>query len=782
MANLTEVINQSFAQYAGAVIQSRALVDVRDILKPSARQIFYSMYTHKLTSDNPTRKTTNAIGMAMVDFYIHGDASCEGIIMRAAQDFAMRYPLVDVTGNKGTLIESGNWAASRYTESRLSKIADCLFDGIKDGCISEWRDNYDNTKQYPAVLPSKGFYNICNGSMGIATAVSSSIPQYNLVEVNNALIRLLWDENAPDEEITCMPDFATGAILLNADEVRESMLNGTGKSCMLRSVIEYDEKERALVVKEIPYGVYTNTICKQLEEIINERNIGIERFNDLTGATPLIKIYLHKSANPENVLKFLYKNTSLQSYYGINFTMLENGRYPKIFTWREALLSHLAHEREVYTRSFENELDKIQKRLHIIDGIIIAIQNIERVIEIIKKSASTAAAQSALMQEFNLSDVQAKAILDIKLARLARLEVSKYVDERNALASRAEELNRILSDNNLLNKEIEKGLIAVRDKYGDARRTQVMNLSTDEDEPIERRMIVVNLTNKGTLYAYESNTLIAQKRAGKGVKVKLQKDEYIVDSVKGENDGKLLLFSNSAKVYSVALKDISLETIIYPETIIGMSADEHICNMCLLEAQHKQYIVFTTKNGLVKKSKLSDYNIRRGGVTAIKLRENDEIINISFVNDEPLGILTHNGNFLMIDTTLINAIGRVASGVQGIKLSAGDYVVCARTVPQTAIDILTCSSAAIAKISTISEYNIGTRATKGAIAQKTREDDHMACFLPLSGQEKEVILTTSTGIIKIPISQIQRSGRTTIGTQLKKLAQDETATSIAIEL
>ena len=363
MANLKTTINESFIQYSGAVLQSRALVDVRDGLKPSARQIFYSMLTRKLTHDKPYKKTANAVGMAMADFYIHGDSSCEGIIMRAGQDFAMRYPLVEVKGNVGSPIESGNWAASRYTESRLSSISNLLFTDIDKDTIIEWRNSYDNTKQYPAVLPSKGFYNLCNGTQGIGVGLASSIPQFNLKELNNALINLIQNPDCDFDDIYCAPDFATGAILLNADEVKESLRVGNGPACKLRSVVEFDTGERCLVVKEIPYSVYTNTICKQLEEIIeNEENPGIERFNDLTGATPLIKIYLTKKANPDKVLKYLYKNTSLQYYFSINMTMLDNGRFPKVFSWKEALQAHIDHEKIVYRKGFEYDLNKINHR------------------------------------------------------------------------------------------------------------------------------------------------------------------------------------------------------------------------------------------------------------------------------------------------------------------------------------------------------------------------------------------------------------------------------------
>lgn len=367
--NLTSVISESFKQYSAAVLQSRALVDSRDFLKPSTRQIFYCLHTDKFVHFKPFKKTLKGVGAAM-RLYIHGDSSCVGIMMRAGQPFAMRYPLIEIEGSYGTLSESGNYAAPRYTASRLSELSEYLFSTIDKDTIRDWRDNYDDTEQYPAILPSKGFYNLVNGTQGIGIGMASSAPQYNLVDINEALIKLLWNPSSTFEDLYCAPDFATGAILLNENEVKESMKNGQGKSCKLRSIIDYDKKDNCFVVSEIPYGVYTNTICKELELILDkEDNPGIIRFNDLTGKTPLIKIYLKKNPQINRILKYLYKNTSLQSYFGINFTMLRDGRYPQIFTWKDLLQSHIDHEKIVYRRGYEFDLNKIKARIHIIDGM-----------------------------------------------------------------------------------------------------------------------------------------------------------------------------------------------------------------------------------------------------------------------------------------------------------------------------------------------------------------------------------------------------------------------------
>ena len=785
MADMLPIIKESFGQYAGAVLQSRALVDARDCLKPSARQIFYSMFLNKLVHSKPFKKTNNAVGLAMADFYIHGDSSAEGIIMRAGQPFAFRYPLVEVEGSCGTLAESGNWAAPRYTSSRLSGISDNLFGEIEKNTISEWRDNYDDTKQYPSVLPSKGFYNIVNGTMGIGIGAASSIPQFNIKDVNEALIKLLWNPDIDDNELICMPDFATGAILLNASEVRESLKNGQGKSCILRSVVEYDEKERCLVVKEIPYGVYTNTICGQLEAIINEGGYGIDRFNDLTGEKPLIKIYLSKGASAMNVLKRLYKDTSLQYYYGVNMTMLDNGRFPRVFTWKEALQSHLNHEKEVYRKGYEYDLQKIRERLHIVEGIIIALNNIEEVIELIKSSASTAAARTALMNRFSLSEIQAKAILDIKLARLARLEVEKFLDEEEELIMKEDVILNILNNEEMFNGRVEEGFKSIIKKYADERRTQIMDLETNEedDTPIEEKTFIVNLTNKGTLFAYESTTLIAQKRGGRGVNAKLPKDEFIISSISEVNSNMLLLFSNKGKAYTILLDNIALNTPVYPQSLFTMEDNEVICNICSFDkTDSNDYIIFTTKKGMVKKSCLSEYKIKKGkGVAAIKLKEGDSIVNVGFTTKEPLGILTKNGLFVKIDTEQINPIGRMTSGVQGIKLNDGDEVVSSCLIPKDTVELVSTSMAGLAKRTSISEYPNATRATKGSAMQKLKENDKMSSFLPLNNTEKDLVVVSSKGTIKVPIVQIQQSGRSTMGTQVKKLQSNEFIQSLIVE-
>lgn len=768
--NLTPIIKDSFTQYAGAVLQSRALIDVRDGLKPSARQIFYSMLTRKLTSSNPHKKTANAVGMAMADYYIHGDSSCTAVIMRAGQPFAMRYPLVDVKGNAGSLIESGNWASMRYTESRLSKLSNILFEDIDKETIFEWRDSYDNTKQFPAVLPTKGYYNIVNGCQGIGIGMASSVPQYNLKELNTALIHLLYNPDCDFEEIYCAPDFATGAILYNEEEVKQSMKNGTGFACKLRSVVEFDAKDRCFVITEIPYNVYTNTICGELEQIIeDEKNPGIERFNDLTGKTALIKIYLSKKANPDKVLRYLYKSTSLQYYYSINFTMLDQGRHPRLFTWKEMLQAHLEHEKSVYINGFQFDRRKILARLHVIEGLMKAISMIDEVIKIIKQSADAKNASIGLQRLLSIDEIQAKAILDLKLSRLTHLDITKLETERSSLETEKERIEAILGDETLLKKEIEKGLREVAEKFGDARRTKILNISNDE-ETIEQKQLSLSFTNEGAVFVSETSTLYSQRRNGVGSKFKLDKGEFVVDTLIGNNTDEVLFFTQRGAFYHLKIGEFNIGEKQYLNSFLPINGDDEIKSATILSKDtESSNILFLTKKGILKKSALSEYNLRRNtGVQALKLDDDDLIASILILKDERVGILTEEGNFIIIETKDIRPIGRVARGVVGIKLNEGDKVVSGRVIPKETREILSVSEDGYSKRTDINEFKITGRATKGVKIQRA---NNLCDFLPLI-DSSDILVVSSTTQIRVKVEEIPILSRGTQGVKTLKLGEN----------
>lgn len=777
--NLTPIIKESFTQYSGAVLQSRALPDVRDMLKPSARQIFYCLYTDKFIHSKPFKKTLKAMGSAM-RMYIHGDSSCEGIIMRASQEFAMRYPFVEVEGSNGDLMASGNWAAPRYTSSRLSSLANYLFEDIEKETISEWRDNYDDTEQYPAILPTKGFYGIVNGGMGIGVGAAFSCPQFNLREVNEALIKLLDNPEISFEEIYCAPDFATGAILLNEDEVKESLRKGEGSACKLRSVVSFDSGERCLIVTEIPYGVYTNTICGELAKILeSEENPGIDRFNDLTKGTPIIKIYLKRAANPDKVLKYLYKNTSLQSHFGINLTMLENGRYPKVFGWKEALQAHIMHEKQVYRRGYEFDLKKIEGRIHIINGLLKCLAQIEEVIQTIKSSSSTASASKALCENFLLDEPQAKAVLDMKLSRLAHLEVEKLKNEKEKLEKEAAAIKEILNNTELFNEQLKNGWREVAKKFGDARRTKILNISTNDEEPTEVRQLILNFTNIGNIFISESSTLYTQKKGGVGTKFKLEKGEYVVSNRVGDNTDIVLFFSNRGNFYHIKMSELPVGEKIHTSGLISIHSYEEIRAATILSKKSdKKYIIFITKKGIIKKSLLNEYNIKRsGGARAIELGEDDEIVSILFTNEEPCGILTAEGNLLLTQTKDIRAIGRIAKGIKGIKLNDNDYVVSARSIPNSTKEIMSISGLGLSKKTDITEFTYTGKNTKGKKIQKIINSDFMVDFIPII-TEKEILVVSSGAQLKVSLDEITNLSRGAQGSKTIKLKNNEKVISL----
>lgn len=761
--NLTPIIKDAFLQFSGAVLQSRALPDAKDLLKPSARQIFYCLYTDKFVHEKPFQKTLKAIGSCF-RLYIHGDASAEGVIMRAGQPFAMRYPLIDVEGSYGTLLSSGSWAAPRYSGARLSALANYLFADINKNTIDEWRDNYDNTEKYPMVLPSKGFYNIVNGSYGIGVGASCSVPTYNLREVNTALIKLLWNPDISFDEIYCVPDFPTGAILINPDDVKESHRHGNGAACKLRSVIEWDTKERCLVVSEIPYMLYTETLCKEFEEILNsDENPGIERFNDLTGEKPLIKIYLAKSANPDKVIKYLYKNTSLQTHYGVNFTMLENSRYPRVFTWKELLQAHLDHETSVYTRGFQFDLKKIIDRLFIIDGLICAYNQIEEVIRAIKQAADSKNASIALQRLLSINERQAKAILDLKLARLSHLDIDKLLKEQADLETEKVRIQAILADESLLKKEIEKGLREVMDKFGDERRTQILNLSADEnDEPVEVKKYQVSLTNQNEIYVNEISSLYSQSRNTVGSKMKLADGEYITYSTSCMTGDVLLFFTQKGQMYARPLSSFENEK----KTYLDFAGDDKVLTLTSYnKTTSARYVIFITKQGFVKKTELKEYNTNRSsGIKAIEFAAGDELVNVLLMNEENLALATKKGQFLIIETDAINAIGRATKGVRGIKLGLGDEVSSARAITSEK-EVVVVSKEGLAKRLSVDELPIQGRYTKGIKAMP----EGIVDFVTLQNERELVVISTSARL-RIKTGDLPLQSRTAQGVKTLKMA------------
>ena len=775
-----EVFEEEFLEFAGYNLQRRALPDARDGCKWGARKLIHAQMLGKLTHDKPFKKAIKSVSQAMGFSYTHGNASAYGTFIRMAKPFAYRYPLQEAKGNYGTLINPDDHSADRYVELRGSEIAALLLKNLEKDTITEWEDTYDMEGQFPKVLPAMGFWNGVNGCISIGSGMSSSLPPLNLKETNEAMIRLLWNPEISDDEILCYPDFPTGATLLNKEEVKQSLLKGNGNACKVRATIEWDARDRCLIVKELPYSVYTNTICNELATLMDENeNCGIKDFCDYTKQKPDLRIYLQKNATPDKVLKLLYKETSLQSYFSINMTVLNMGITPVVMNQRQLFQAHLDHERLVYRRSFEFDLNKIRARLHIIEGLLKAIDAIDEVIHTIKASASTAAASIALQKLLSIDEIQAKAILDIKLSRLAHLEVNKLVDEKAKLEPEKTRIEAILSDETLLKKEIENGLRAVATKFGDARRTRILDLSSDsEGEVIEEKSLIVNLTNYGNIYAHEQSTLITQRRGGAGSKIKLQNGECVIESVVDTNLGTLMAFSDGGRGYSYPMSELPIDSFVNVSEIFKLAQNEKISNIMSYSNADYKYVIFITEQGMIKKTELKEYKTKGArGSQAIRLRDGDFICRILFMNEEDIGLLTANGQFIRFATSDIAPVGKVAIGVAGAKLNPGDKIIDARALCLDVKEIVSLTSDGMISRTSLDSLPKTNRNVKGTKIQKVNDGETLVGFVAMS-ESGDIIATTGLTAIKFNTREVSLTGRGALGVKALKLKAKEKATGI----
>lgn len=775
-----EVFEEEFLEFAGYNLQRRALPDARDGCKWGARKLIHSQMLGKLTHDKPFKKAIKSVSQAMGFSYTHGNASAYGTFIRMAKPFAYRYPLQEAKGNYGTLINPDDHSADRYVELRGSEIAALLLKNLEKDTITEWEDTYDMEGQFPKVLPAMGFWNGVNGCISIGSGMSSSLPPLNLKETNEAMIRLLWNPEISDDEILCYPDFPTGATLLNKEEVKQSLLKGNGSACKVRATIEWDAKDRCLVVKELPYSVYTNTICNELAALMDENeNCGIKDFCDYTKQKPDLRIYLQKNATPDKVLKLLYKETSLQSYFSINMTVLDMGITPIVMNQRQLFQAHLDHELLVYRRSFEFDLNKIRARLHIIEGLLKAIDAIDEVIHTIKASASTAAASVALQKLLSIDEIQAKAILDIKLSRLAHLEVNKLVDEKAKLEPEKARIEAILADEALLKKEIENGLRAVANKFGDARRTRILDLSSNEEgEIVEEKSLIVNLTNYGNIYAHEQSTLITQRRGGTGSKIKLQNGECVIESVVDTNLGTLMAFSDGGRGYSYPMSELPIDSFVNVSEIFKLTQNEKISNIMSYSNADYKYVIFITEQGMIKKTELKEYKTKGArGSQAIRLRDGDSICRILFMNEEDIGLLSANGQFIRFATSDIASVGKIAMGVAGAKLNPGDKIIDARALCLDVKEIVSLTSDGMISRTSLDDMPKTNRNVKGTRIQKVNDGETLVGFIAMS-ESGDIIATTGLTAIKFNTREVSLTGRGALGVKALKLKAKEKATGI----
>lgn len=669
--DINEIIKEDFLEYAGHVMQERSIPDARDGLKDGARKILYIQYKDKNTHNKNFIKGGAAVGQALKMGYLHGDASAYGTIVRLGKKFACPYVLEELQGNGGNQVSPDNHASMRYLELRQSELASYLFASIEKNTIDEWYDNYANTMQLPRVLPTIGFYPIVNGTSGIAVGLSTSIPPTNLKEVNTAIIKLIKNPKIDFDEIYCPPDFPMGGVITNGVEVKNSMREGYGKAIRSRAKIEYIPNKHMLVATEIPFSVYTDTIDNELAELINsEENPGIEKYIDATnddGAK--INIYLSKSANVNKIINLLYKKTSLESHYSINIIMLENGRFPKVFGWRECLLGYIAHIRQCKNREIQFDLDKALARKNIVDGLIKAYSIIDEVVALIRASSTPAEASAQLINKFDFNEEQAKAILAMKLSSLTKLDIVKLEEEAAELSRKIEWCHYLLNTPAALDEELIKTLKEVADKFGDERRTKIENSLGDEEEPEEIKEEDVIALNNG------STIKVVPKEATRGKRAKAQLEIYTT------NLSSLVCITDTGTMYTAPINKIK-----YNKEYQLTEVFENFSGKPLTLIDNNSFNAYKTltcitKHGYIKRSSIQEYNIRaKKGAPVIKLEENDSLVTVvlSADDDDKVIIISNNNYYNYYSLKEINCTGRTTKGVKAIKLDKDGFVKEAR--------------------------------------------------------------------------------------------------------
>lgn len=790
--NIVNEIETSFLEYSMSVIVSRALPDLRDGLKPVHRRILYSMYESGYTPDKPHKKSARIVGDVMGKYHPHGDSSIYEAMVRMAQDFNYRYMMVDGHGNFGN-IEGYGAAAMRYTESRLSKISLELLRDIGKNTV-DFEPNFDESEKEPKILPSRFPNILVNGTMGIAVGMATNIPPHNLGEVIDGCIAYI---DNPDIDVLGLmqyikgPDFPTGAIILGNSGIKQAYETGRG-SITLRSKATIEEKngKHLIVIDEVPYGVNTLELKNKVAELVHNKTIdGISDYHtDLKNGVK-ITITLKKDANPQVVLNNLYKHTAFQSNFGIIFLMLDNG-VPKTLGLKDIISKYIDYQKEIIIRRTRFDLEKNEKRVHILEGLKIALDNIDEVIKIIKESKSDLIAKEKLMSRFELSEIQADSILEMKLRRLTGLERDKIENELAELLKEIDRLRAILASEKLVEGIIKDELTEIKNKYSDSRRTMIDMSAIEyiEDESlIPDENIVLTITNKNYIKRVNSDIYKTQNRGGVGVKGMTTNDEDFVEQIINLNTHDyVLFFSNKGKVYRLKGYEIPEFSRISKGlpivNLLPIEKDEVINTILVLEKNTTyQHLIFATKNGLVKKTNISEFdNIRKNGKLAITLREKDELIAVrKSKKDDKILMCSSNGRMVKFSESELRTMGRSASGVRGINLT-NDLCV-GLEVATDSMQALVVTKNGYGKKTTISSYRETKRGSKGVKTIKITEKNGIIIGFKTVHDGLDLMIITKNGIIiRIDVNNISLMGRVTQGVKLINVKNDNFVTSIAL--
>ncbi|MGF7060717.1 DNA gyrase subunit A [Brassicibacter mesophilus] len=791
--DIEDEMKKSYLDYAMSVIVSRALPDVRDGLKPVHRRILYAMNELSLMPDKPHRKSARIVGDVLGKYHPHGDSAVYDAMVRLAQDFSTRYLLVDGHGNFGS-VDGDGAAAMRYTEARMSKITlEMLRDIGKD--TIDYRLNFDETLNEPKVLPSRFPNLLVNGSSGIAVGMATSIPPHNLGEVIDGTIMMIDNPDVQvDDLLTCIkgPDFPTGAIIMGREGLKTAYRTGRGRAVVrAKAFIEHNSKGRAfIIVKELPYQVNKARLIEKIADLVRDKKLeGISDLRDESDRTGMrIVIEIKRDANPNVVLNNLYKHTQLQDTFSIIMIALVNDE-PKVLNLRQVVRYYLDHQKEVIVRRTQYDLNKAEERAHILEGLKIALDNIDAVISLIRGSKTTADAKEGLMNEFALTEKQAQAILDMRLQRLTGLEREKIDEEYEELIKQINKFREILANERLIYQIVKEELLEIKEKYSDERRTEI-KASEDEidiEDMIQEENVAITLTHFGYVKRMPEDTYKIQKRGGRGVSGLTTREEDFVEHlfITSTHDN-LLFLTSQGRVYSLKAYEI-------PEAkrqakgtaiinLLQINPDEKITAVIpIKDFSPEDYLVLVTQNGIIKKTKLDQFkNIRKNGLIAISLKEDDELISVKRTSgDNDLILVTSRGMSIRFNEKDVRDMGRTAMGVKAISLKGDDKLVGMDLV-EDGKDLLVISEYGYGKRTSLEEYRVQTRGGKGIKTYSIKDRTGKLINAKVVDKEDEIMMISFLGvIIRLKVSDISQMGRSTQGVTLMKTGKDDHVVSVA---